>query len=350
MLSEEKINMLDRRIAELLAGEGIVGCSVALTDRDGLLYSRGFGLRVVEDKGTYSTPESVYRAASVTKVVTGMLAMRLAEEGRLELDAPVIGYLPWLTLKDESAARTMTLRHLLTHRSGLPTEYTPEGPLDEGMLLPSLKEGLPTLELIGAPSEKYLYSNWGIRLLSAALEAVMGERYSSLAERYILSPIGMKDSAFVQRPDMLPRLSMPHEKDEKGAPVSQKRIKENHCRLATGGLYSTATDLSRLARVILRGGTADSGERIIERSSLEEMMREVTHHKSGNGYGIAMQLHPIEGTSTVLYGHCGSANPYATAMFADPESGFAATVLLNTYSENLRYNICDLMIKIAADL
>ncbi|MBR2929828.1 MAG: beta-lactamase family protein [Clostridia bacterium] len=342
MLSKGNWHLLDEKIEKLLKDSGIVGASVALTDREGLIYARGFGLRDVLT-GASSTPDSIYRAASLTKMVTGILTLRLAEEGRLSLDAPVRSYLPWLTLSDSGAAEKMTLRHLLSHTSGLPAEYTPEGPWEEGMLAESLKSGLPSLELSSLPGEgKFLYSNWGIRLLSAAIEAVMGERYSTLAERYVLTPVGMSSSAFTRRGFMEDRLSLPHEIGEGGAPVSSNYIKENHTRLATGGLYSTVTDLAALMRVFLRGGVADGGERILTEASLWEMMRRQTVMKSGNGYCLTLMDRPL-GTHT-LYGHTGNATPYTSAAFADPVSGYAAVAMLNTYSEDLRSELVSLML------
>lgn len=345
MLTADNKLALDRKIEKMLASEGIAGCSVALTDKNGIIYARGFGVRDISS-GVEPDEHTVYRAASITKVVTGMLAMRLCEEGRISLDDTVSSYLPWLTLSSTEAKERMTLRHLLSHTSGLPAEYTPEGPLDEGMLVPSLKEGLPTLELASMPGEgKFLYSNWGIRLLSAVLEAATGERYSRLAKGYILEPLGMTESEFTVTERMRANISLPHIKGEDGRLVSDTYIKENHSRLAAGGLCSTAADLSRLARVILRRGVSDNGERVISEESLYEMMRPHATMQSGNTYGITMMGRRLG--ERVMYGHTGNATPYTSAMYADPESGYGAVVLLNTYSSDLRSKICDEILSIA---
>lgn len=348
MLDRDKKLILDEKIEKMLGDEGIVGCSVALTDKSGIVYARGFGVRNSLMPESLSDENSIYRAASVTKIVTGILTMRLVEDGKLELDAPVRGYLPWLTLSDPDSTERITLRHLMSHTSGLAGEYTPEGPLDEGMLLQSLKEGLPTVELKSKPGDgEFLYSNWGIRLLSAAIEAVAGERYSALARRLVLEPLGMADSDFFKREDMTGKISMPHSKSESGEPIPESYIKENYCRLATGGLYSSAKDLTALARLILNGGVAGSGERLITERSLSEMMRTHAVMKSGDTYGITLMGH--HSTIGTVYGHTGNATPYTSSMYADVEHGYGAAVMLNTWSAGLRSAIADEMLRVAIE-
>ena len=343
MLNADKRLRLDEKIKGMLGAEGIAGCSVALTDKDGIIYARGFGVRDIFHPEISPNEHTIYRAASITKVITGILAMRLAEAEKISLDSPVKKYLPWLTLSSEGAAELMTLRHLLSHTSGLPAEYTPDGPRDEAMLVPGLKEGLPGLELQSMPGDgKFLYSNWGIRLLSAAVEAVMGDRYSRLARAYVLEPLGMTESEFTVKDEMRGNISLPHTRLEDGSLASEWDIKENHCRLATGGLCSNITDLCRLARLILRGGIADSGERVISEASLEEMMRPHATMSSGDTYGITMIGHNVSGRT--VYGHPGNAAPYTSAMYCDVISGYGAVVLLNTYSKDLRMKICDLIL------
>ena len=342
MLTLEKIERIDQMVEQILSSAGGVGCSVAVTDSGGIVYSRGFGMRNSE-LGEAANADSFYRAASIVKVVTGLLTMRLVEEGKLELDRTVKSYLPWFTLKDKAAEAGMTLRQLLSHTSGLPREYTPEGPLDEAMLVPCLMEGLPELDLVPIAKGENLYSNWGIRLLSAVIEAVCGERYSALARRYILDPLGMRYSGFFRTERVDANLSMPHTRAEDGTPTMQGNIKENYARLATGGLYSSATELTALCRLILRGGVSDSGERIVSPESLAAMTEELTLFPStGDRYGLTIHIHNAE--DLVLYGHYGSAPPYSGAMFACSEHGLGVAVLVNSPPTDLRSRICDAVI------
>lgn len=335
---------LEMKIERMLSDERIAGCEVAITDRKGIIWSRGFGVANADLPDVALTVDTVFRAASITKVITGILVMRLVEDGKIDLDIPVREYLPWFTIKDENAAAVITMRHLLSHRSGLPGEYTPDGPHDEGALEASLREGLPTLELLYSPGDGYTYSNWGIRLASLVVEKICGERYSSLARKYVLDPLGMEHSTYFLSDVSLDSISWPHVVDESGTLVAVHEIKENYTRLATGGLYSSARELSRLGRLILNGGVADDGTRVISSASLYRMMEPRSLAKTGNRYGITMMIHDTQ-SGLRLFGHYGNANPYTSALMVDPKSGYGVVVLLNTYSETLREKIIDAAIE-----
>lgn len=336
--------LFEDKIDRLLAEEHIAGAVVALTDARGVLYARGFGVESVERPSVPVTASSLHRIASITKVVTGVTTMRLVEEGRLSLDTPIVDYLPWFTLCDERARDAITARHLISHTAGLPMEYTPIGPKDEGMLVPSLMSGLVTLDLAYFPGEGYLYSNWGIRLLSAVLEAVSGKRYSELAKEYVIDPLGMDMTTFDLNVAATYPMSLPHDRDEDGRPVVSHYMKENATRLATGGLYSNATDLLKLARLILRRGIADDGTRVILEPSLAAMMTPISTTKSGDSYGMALQWHHTAG-GLHLWGHYGNADPYTSALMTDPEHGLGVAVLINTYSRDLRATISDMVLE-----
>ncbi len=335
---------LELKIEKMLKDERIAGCVVAVTDREGIVWSRGFGVADADHSDVPVCVDTVFRIASITKIVTGIIAMRLVEEGKLDLDLPVREYLPWLTLKDEGAAARMTMRHLLSHRAGFPAEYTPDGPHDEAALEPSLREGLPTLELLYAPGEGYTYSNWGIRLASCVLEKVGGARYSELARKYVLLPLGMDSATCFLSEVPLASISWPHERSESGEPFAVHDIKENYARLATGGLYSSARDLTKLARLILNGGVADDGTRVISSASLSEMMVPRSLAATGNSYGMTMMIHPMECGLTV-FGHNGNADPFTSSLMVEPKSGYGAVVFLNTYSKDLRTTINDAAIE-----
>ena len=330
------------KIDEILTRERIAGATVGITDINKTVAVLPFGRRVIEDDGKPTAEGTLYRAASITKVVTGVLVMRLVEAGRIDLDAPVSSYLDWFSIKDKEASAKITVRHLLSHKAGLPAEYTPEGPRDEGELVASLKVGMAPLELAYPVGEGYTYSNWGFRLISAVVEAVAGERYSSLARRMVLRPVGMNSSDYFLTPGVEYDVSMPHSRLDDGTPVSEKYIKENYCRLATGGLYSNAEDLLALIRMLMRGGIADSGERIISEASVKAMRTELSLMPSGDGYGMALQLHRFDDIEA--FGHYGAAPPYSSALYADPASGYAAVVLLNTECQGLRRTLVELAI------
>lgn len=323
-------------LQETLEKEKIAGMTVAVTDRNGLLFSEGFGVESVERPEVKTAPDALFRIASISKVVTGMTILSLVEEGLLSLDEPVKKYLPWLTLRDKETEAGVTLGHLLSHTSGLPTEYTPDGYREESALEPSLRAGLPELDLLFPLGRGYNYSNWGIRLASLVAEAVTGKKFTQLAQERVLTPLGMDRTTYDLHVAATYPISLPHV-EENGSFRVCHRLQENAARHAAGGLYSSAPDLCKLARCLLNEGVADDGTRILSRASIEEMKVIRGKPENCDGYGITLFRNTVDDRQ--IYYHTGSAPPYATALVVHPESGLGVVVLMNTERYPLRHGI-----------
>ena len=333
------------KLAALHREERIAGMAVAVTSKEGVIFAEVFGCASAERPSVPVTPHSLFRIASITKIVSGSTILRLVERGLLDLDRPIREYLTWLTLSRPEATAQMTLRHLLSHTAGLPTEYTPDGPREESALEPWLRASLPTLPLATLPAEGvHHYSNWGLHLASHIAETVTGQRFTALARESVLQPLGMADTTFDLRVAATHPLSLPHERDEDGAPIVSHYMKENAARMAAGGLYSNAVDLCRLARYLLNDGKNNAGEQVLSAETIAQMRRE--HAKIAPGtkdaYGLTTRIHYF--ADRVLYGHLGSAPPYSSSLFTDPASGYGVAVLINTPCSDLRYRIPEMII------
>ena len=320
-------------LEETLEKEKIAGMAVAVTDREKILFAEGFGVESIERPEVKVTPTSLFRIASITKIVTGMTVLSLAEEGKLSLNAPVKEILPWLTLQNKETEANVTLGHLLSHTAGLPAEYTPEGPREESALEPSLREGLGELEILYPLGEGYQYSNWGIRLASLVAEKVTGKYFTQLAQERVLSPLGMDMTTFDLPVAATYPLCLAHT-EENGVFCVFHKIQENAARQAAGGLFSNATDLCRLARCLLNEGVGDDGTRVLQKASIDEMKTVRGKPKDAEGYGITL-FQDTYGDSRVFF-HPGSAPPYATSLAVHPDSGLGIVTLMNTQRNHLR--------------
>lgn len=329
-------------LKEILSKNKIAGMSVAVTDRIKTLGVFNYG---VENSltGAPVTGESRFRIASITKVVLGLTVMRLVEKGKLSLDVGVGKYVEWL----KTPLSELTLNSLLSHTAGLPKEYTPDGPRDESLLEQSLVEELDKIDLskVGNGSP-YLYSNLGIRLASLIIEKVTGKRFSKASEELVINPLGMEKTFYSLKKALSLPLSLPHvEKDGKFESVP---MWENAVRYGAGGLFSTADDLTKLARFMLNKGVTDDGERLLQNSAIENMIASKTSNGKGDFYGLTQMLHTYK--DRFLGGHLGSAPPYCANLVTDFKSGYGIALLINTDGrEHLRYKITDGILDILID-
>lgn len=337
----------DEAIRKLQQSHKIAGMSVVVTDKEKTIYANGFGVDSIERKNAEASAQSLYRIASITKIVTGITVLRLVELGFLSLDEPIKTYVPWLRFSRPEATEQMTLKHLLSHTSGLPVEYVPVGSRDEENLEKSLMEGLPSLELQSLPEEGlYLYSNWGLRLASYVVQRVCGRMFSEVAADLVLHPLGMHHTTFDLCVAATYPLSLPHVIGEDGELKVIHRINENATRLGSGGLYSSAEDLCKLARFLLNNGKTDKNEILLQQESLEEMfkMRVVDDQNARVKYGLTMQQYSVPGTTMLLYGHTGNNTPYMGSLWIDRESGYGVATEYNTEDFELRYIIPEMIL------
>lgn len=325
---------VEKYLTEIFNKNKIAGMSVAVTDRQKTLGVFNFG---VESSLTNNpiTNDSRFRIASITKVVLGLTTMCLVEQGKLSLNDGVGKYLKWLN----PILGKLTLNSLLSHTAGLPQEYTPDGPRDESLLEQSLTCELSEIDMekIGNGSP-YLYSNLGIRLASLIIEKVTKKPFSLASKELVLEPLKMGQTIYSLDKALTLPLSFPHAKD--GDKLTPVPMWENAVRLGAGGLFSTGSDLCKLARLMLNYGVNDDKERLLDNKTIENMISPKTSNGKGDYYGLTQMLHTYK--NRLLGGHLGSAPPYCANLVTDFESGYGVAVLINTEDcEHLRYEITD---------
>jgi CubicO group peptidase (beta-lactamase class C family) len=255
-----------------------------------------------------ATAETLFQAASISKVVTGIAVLRLVQRGKLALDQPV-------TIVPNPFDQPVTPRLLLSHRAGTGVSGFPG--YKAGTPLPSLRQILdgippantPAVRVTQMPGQGYRYSGGGTMVLQQLVENVMGASFATVATREVLEPLGLARSNFVQPlPDQESDVATGH--DLLGKPVGGRF--HVYPELAAAGLWSTANDLARLALAV----TAD-------RPLLELMARPV-----GNGpasLGLFVRARP--GRPPLLYHYGVNAGFRAVLAFAsDASFGVALTV------------------------
>jgi CubicO group peptidase (beta-lactamase class C family) len=253
------------------------GVVALVVDRDGALFEAAAGKADMQ-RGTPMRADAIFNIASMTKPVTSVAIMQLHEQGKLKLDDPVSKYLPGFdklqvishfneadgTVQARPAKHVMTLRHLLTHTSGI--GYGFSSPIITKLQKPNQSEW--DLPLLHEPGEKWSYGA-STRVLGMIVERISGMPLEDYFQRNILQPLGMRDTSF----------AVPKEKQSRVPPVQQREgdqlVQQPAPTLPVsppvpsrgdGGLYSTARDYGRFIRMFLNGGKLGDARILSEQS------------------------------------------------------------------------------------
>ncbi|HEY9075254.1 MAG TPA: serine hydrolase domain-containing protein [Anaerolineaceae bacterium] len=189
---------LDTVLAEICARWSIPGLGVGIVKDGEIIYARGFGVQSLET-GAPVTPDSIFCVASITKCFVACAVMQLVEQGKLNLDAPLVTYLPEFRLADDRF-RLITLHQVLSHTSGMPD--MDETAYDELVANPEYDEGAPSryvsalanLRLIASPGKRFAYSNIAYNVLGYLIARVSGKTFEEYMKACILLPAGMTGS------------------------------------------------------------------------------------------------------------------------------------------------------------
>lgn len=249
-----------RRIIDSIAQSELAvwrapGMVLAIVVADSVVYSTGYGTANVES-GEPMSARMMVSVASVSKMVTATAAVVLAAGGKLDLNAPVRTYLPWLPER----LGAVTISQLLSHRAGL-GERTPNvAPEPNGSLNPVCR-AMTDAVLIARPAETWSYSNSGYTLAGCVIEAVANAPFAQAVAQLVFQPVGMSQSTYYPRVAMTYLHAQGH--DTRGGSARVVRPFNSSPSIAPAGeLITTVGDLARLARVLLTDGTLD-GRRVL---------------------------------------------------------------------------------------
>jgi CubicO group peptidase (beta-lactamase class C family) len=310
--------------------------------RDGRMDFQGHGLADIASTSPI-TEDTVFRVGSVTKLFTAIAVMQLWEAGSVDLDAPAATYLQAYRLDRERAGwRPATLRHLLTHTSGIPevrgigdllhASLTPAGGRPAtlsapfGHPLPSLAEYYRDgLRSVVEPGTAFAYCNHGFATLGQIIEDVSGMSLPRYLEERILRPLGMTDSGLVRTERLAPRLATGYSLGRTGPRAVPDRVWIDG---GAGQLYATARDMGRFVAALLDGGANQHG-RILEPGTLAKMLE--PHFQPDPripGIGLAFFRGELGGHRTA--GHDGILPGFNAGLLFAPDDGVGLFALTNT--------------------
>jgi D-alanyl-D-alanine carboxypeptidase len=327
------IKLLEAWIQSQMAYRGLPGMSVGIVYNDRLIYAKGFGYADVAKKIPV-TPTTIYRMASVTKTFTATAIMQLRDAGKLSLDDPVTKYLPWFSVKSSFVdAPAITIRHLLTHTSGLPREAAyPYWTDNRWPTIEQIKATLLNQEAVFAPETQWKYSNLALALSGEIVAQVSGEPYDVYVRKHILEPLGMSHSTILFPVDDMSRLAVPY---GRRMPDGKREIRpEMDCKgiSPAANLSSTVEDLARYVAFQMSDGRVD-GKVILKASTLQEMHRvQWLQPDWKTGWGIGFAINRADNRTIV--GHSGWLAGYRTLISFCPEEKIGVIVLTNADDGN----------------
>ncbi len=281
---------IDAILSEAVQRGDVPGVAAVAVDGSGTTYEGGFGMAVL-GQNTDMTPDTVVWIASMTKAVTGAVAMQQVERGTLKLDAPAREVIPYLgevqVLEGFDAegkpllrkpVRDITLRHLLTHTAGFGYDiWNPEIlRYREVMDVPTIGTGLDkslTTPLLFDPGARWQYGI-GIDWAGKMVEAVTGRKLGQVMHDELFEPLGMDSTGFRLTPEMRARMARVHLRKADGSLVADLKREvpqEPEFEAGGGGLYSTANDYLKFVRMVLDGGRSARGEAVMKAETVDAM-------------------------------------------------------------------------------
>ncbi len=323
---------LDAYVREQIARWTVPGLTVGVL-REGEREVRAYGVASLET-GYPVRPDTVFPTGSIGKVFTAALVMTLVDEGALDLDVPVVRYLPDLRLADEHAREVITLRHLLTHQSGLFGDYYDDFGMGDDALARCI-DSYATLRQITAPGELWAYCSSGFMLAGRIVEVATGEIFEAAMRRRIFGPLGLAHSFFFAHEAIVHPNAVGHVLTAPGGDehaVCREYLLPRNVAPA-GGIVSDAADLLAFAAFSMGDGTWN-GRRVLSTTTAEAMrtpqVRTPSYLAAGfdEWGGLGWALRRIGGVQVVEHG--GSLNGFQVKLKLVPARRCAIAVLTNS--------------------
>lgn len=322
------IKLLESWIKAQMDYRDLPGLSIGIVYDQELIYARGFGYRDLEKKKP-ATPQTIYRIASITKTFTATCLMQLRDAGKLRLEDPIEKYLDWFKIKNRFPdAPKITIRHLITHTSGLPREAA--FPYWTDHKFPTREEiinALPNQETIYAAETKFKYSNLALALAGEIVSAVSGIPYDQYVRENILRPLGMQSTTVYLTEEHKSRLATPY---SRRLPDGSRKIMpftDSRGIAPAANMSSNVEDLARYISLQFRDEKRDAAQ-ILKGSTLREMHRVhwlQPNWRSGWGLGFAVWRQD----SKTVVGHGGWVAGNRTRIAFIPKEKIGVIVLTN---------------------
>lgn len=321
---------LQDRLPGMLAEHQVPGAAIAVSV-GGDVIDLAAGV-LSKATGVDATADSVFQVGSITKLWTSTLVMQLADEGELELDAPVRRYLPEFRLADESAAAAITVRQLLSHTAGFEGDiFTDTGAGDD--CVQKYVATLDTVQQLFEPGEMFSYNNAGFCVLGRIVEVLRGKQFDQCLREHIVTPLGLTHIANGAQEAILFRAAVGHIRDDIDAEPEPAPVWSLARSNAPAGSMLTMRprDLLAFARMHSSGGVAPDGTAVLTSASVKAMQEQQVKLPNlgmlGTSWGLGWEIFDWPGGTVI--GHDGGTIGQAAFLRIVPDSDLAIALFTN---------------------
>ncbi|MBA3694575.1 MAG: beta-lactamase family protein [Acidobacteria bacterium] len=329
-----KVEKIETAITAWMTQNKAPALSVAIVTNNQMSFSKGYGLADVENN-VAARSDTAYRLASISKSLTAIAVMQLAERGKIDLNAPInkycAAYPESQALKDAPVKKfSITVRQLLVHQSGV-RHNKPEEVLSTKHYN-NITEAVGSFKddpLVIEPGTKYSYSTPGYTLLGCAIESASGVSYIDYLRENIFKPAGMTRTFVDDVYAIIPNRARGYRKTEKGEIINAP-LHDTSIKIPGGGLVSTAEDLAKFA-------TAVNTNQLVKPETLAQMWtKPKTSDGKEQGYAMGFLINDRDGLLRVF--NDGSQAGTRTYLFLMPKQNLAIALMTNlerAYCEEL---------------
>lgn len=328
---------LAKSLQPFVDSQTLAGAVLLVANQDKTLALETVGFADIAGKQPMR-PDSVFWIASMSKPITAAALMILVDEGKVGLDDPIEKFLPefkdlWVIAEQDGdhlllkrPKQRPTVRHIMSHTSGMPFSTALEQPTLDGLALRDTVRGYAITPLLWEPGTKYKYSNAGINTGGRIIEVVSGMPYEKFLDKRLFEPLGMKDTTFWPGEMHVARLAKPYKPNADKTGLDETTISQLTYPLSDrrrqpmpgGGLFSTAADVAVFARMMLGKGMFE-GKRILSEESVTQLTTRQTAAGIQENYGLGFSV----GGGT--FGHGGALS---TNMTIDPAKNLVLVYLV----------------------
>lgn len=315
-------------LQSLIDTNGIPGIAIAITVDHDIVYAKGFGVKNIDTKEKLE-PNNTFHIASVSKTFTATAVMQLYEKGKIDINKPLISYLPYFKLKDERY-KDITIKQMLNHTSGMPDveDYEWEKGISDDGAAERYVRSLSDSVLISKPGIEFHYSNIAFDIMADLIAKVSGMSFEKYVKENILTPLEMNESSFYY-PEISKKLrTSPHV----GNPPKVLAVYPyNRMHAPSSTLNTNVLEMSHYAIANMYNGKYKNTQILTPETHLMIMTPTFAKNKEQNiSIGLSWFMYPYKGLTNVEHG--GSDDGYRSLLTLIPEKKIGIIILSNIES------------------